>query len=134
MQQRSAWAADCCRDSDSTVSANRHSIDLTVAKEACGAIIFAFLPSQFGGDALADVILGDYSPAGRLPVTFYGSDLQDWFDPTDMSLRQGNGVTYMHHRGSPLFEYGCECRNGRLGPLTVAETLTRPFRVLVQTG
>ena len=110
-----------------------HSIDLTVAKEACGAIIFAFLPSQFGGDALADVILGDYSPAGRLPVTFYGSDLQDWFDPTDMSLRQGNGVTYMHHRGSPLYEYGCECSNGRLGPLTVAETLTRPF-LAIQTG
>ena len=32
-----------------------HSIDLSVAKQACGAILFAFLPSQFGGEAIADV-------------------------------------------------------------------------------
>ena len=54
-----------------------HSIDLTVAKQHCGAILFAFLPSQFGGDAIAEVLLGGYSPAGRLPVTFYDRSIND---------------------------------------------------------
>lgn len=85
-----------------------HSIDLTAAKESCSAIIFAFLPSQFGGDAIADVLLGRYSPAGRLPVTFYDSsvNLRSNFNPENMSLRHGNGVTYQHFRGTPLYEFG----------------------------
>ena len=85
-----------------------HSIDLTVASRVCGAILFAFLPSQFGGDAIADVLFGRYSPAGRLPVTFYDSsvNLRSNFNPEDMSLRHGNGVTYQHYRGKPLYEFG----------------------------
>ena len=85
-----------------------HSIDLAVAKQACGAILFAFLPSQFGGDAIAEVLLGGYSPQGRLPVTFYDSSVntRSNFNPEDMSLRQGNGVTYRHFRGTPLYEFG----------------------------
>eukprot|EP01051_Picozoa_sp_SAG22_P005442 SAG22_NODE_322_length_12387_cov_50.101400_4_plen_390_part_00 len=85
-----------------------YSIDLTEAKRSCSAIIFAFLPSQFGGDAIADVLLGEYSPAGRLPVTFYNSsvNVRNNYNPENMSLRQGNGVTYQHYKGEPLFEYG----------------------------
>jgi|EP01047_Picozoa_sp_COSAG01_P032090 beta-glucosidase len=85
-----------------------HSIDLTVAKRACGAILFAFLPSQFGGDAIADVLLGQYSPAGRLPITFYDSsvNVRSNFNPVNMALRHGNGVTYQHFRGTPLYEFG----------------------------
>jgi hypothetical protein len=85
-----------------------HSIDLTEAKRSCSAILFAFLPSQFGGDAIVDVLLGQYSPAGRLPVTFYDSSInvRSNFNPTDMSLRAGAGITYMHFTGEPLYEFG----------------------------
>eukprot|EP01052_Picozoa_sp_SAG31_P039989 SAG31_NODE_5681_length_2384_cov_1.879212_3_plen_393_part_00 len=85
-----------------------HSIDLTEAKQACSAILFAFLPSQFGGDAIADVLLGQYSPAGRLPITFYDRSVNERsnFNPEDMALRQGNGVTYQHYRGEALYEFG----------------------------
>ena len=85
-----------------------HSLDLTEATRTCSAILFAFLPSQFGGDAIADVLLGEYSPAGRLPVTFYDRSIntRSNFKPEDMSLRQGSGVTYQHYRGEALYEYG----------------------------
>lgn len=83
-----------------------YSIDLEYAKANCTAILFAFLPSQAGGDAVVDILLGDKAPAGRLPVTFYGPEILQERDPLDVSLRGGSGITYMHYRGSPLWAFG----------------------------
>ncbi len=66
------------------------------------AIIESWYPGQAGGTAIADIIFGDYNPAGRLPLTFYKS-IKDIpaFDNYDMA-----GKTYRYFKGQPLYEFG----------------------------
>jgi beta-glucosidase len=72
------------------------------AAEHVPAIVEAWYPGQAGGDALADVLFGDYNPAGRLPVTFYRS-LEDLPPFEDYRME---GRTYRYFRGEPLFSFG----------------------------
>ncbi len=72
------------------------------AQEHVPAIIEAWYGGQAAGSALADVLFGDDSPAGRLPVTFYKSvdDLPP-FDDYGMA-----GRTYRFFKGTPLYPFG----------------------------
>lgn len=72
------------------------------ANENIPAIIQLWYPGQEGGTALADVLFGDYNPAGRLPVTFYKSVEQ--LPPfADYNMK---GRTYRYFEGEPLFPFG----------------------------
>ncbi|MRX63165.1 glycoside hydrolase family 3 protein [Maribacter luteus] len=69
------------------------------------AILMAWYPGQRGGDAVADVLLGNYNPAGRLPVTFYSST-DELAGFKDYNMRAGKGFTYRYYTGEPLYPFG----------------------------
>jgi beta-glucosidase len=72
------------------------------AAEHAPAIVQLWYPGEEGGTALADVLVGDYDPAGRLPVTFYKSvDQLPPFEDYRMA-----GRTYRYFTGDPLFPFG----------------------------
>ncbi|NLM41108.1 MAG: glycoside hydrolase family 3 protein [Firmicutes bacterium] len=77
-------------------------LTITWAQEHVPAIIQAWYPGEEGGNALADLIFGDYNPAGRLPVTFVKS--VDQLPPfTDYSME---GRTYRYLKEEPLYPFG----------------------------
>ena len=67
------------------------------------ALIQAWYGGQAAGLAVADVLFGDYNPAGRLPVTFYESTSQL---PSDFEDYNMEGKTYRYFRGTPLYAFG----------------------------
>ncbi len=77
-------------------------IGMVPETESCDAIIQAWYPGQAGGTAIADVIYGDYNPAGRLPVTFY-KNINQVPDFEDYSMK---GRTYRYMTEKPLFQFG----------------------------
>jgi beta-glucosidase len=66
------------------------------------AILNAWYGGQAAGTAIADVLFGDYNPAGRLPVTLYKSD-KDLPSFTDYSM---NNRTYRYFKGEPMYGFG----------------------------
>ena len=66
------------------------------------AIVQAFYPGEKAGTAIADLLWGEFSPSGRLPVTFYTSlDGMPAFDDYSMQNR-----TYKYYEGKPLYPFG----------------------------
>ena len=81
---------------------NGSAVSVNWAHDHVPAIVEAWYPGEAGGSALADVLFGDYNPAGRLPVTFYKSANQ--LPPfTDYNMK---GRTYRYFQGEALFPFG----------------------------
>jgi beta-glucosidase len=72
------------------------------ADQSVPAILEAWYPGQAAGTAVADVLFGDVSPSGRLPVTFYRS-VEDLPPFDDYAMKER---TYRYFTGRPLYPFG----------------------------
>ena len=84
------------------VNMSGSAIAMPWADEHVNAIVQAWYPGQAAGTALADVLLGNYNPAGRLPVTFYRAT-EDLPKFVDYAMA---GRTYRYFKGKPLYPFG----------------------------
>jgi len=73
------------------------------AQENAPAIVHMAHNSQEEGNALADVLFGDYNPSGRLVQTWVKSE-KDLPEMMDYNIRHGR--TYMYFKGEPLYPFG----------------------------
>jgi beta-glucosidase len=81
---------------------NGSALAVNWADEHFSAIVEAWYPGEEGGTAFAQALAGDFSPAGRLPVTFYKStDQLPAFEDYSMAKR-----TYRYFDGEPLYPFG----------------------------
>jgi beta-glucosidase len=81
---------------------NGSAVAVNWAQDHVPAIVEGWYPGQAGGTALADVLFGDYNPAGRLPVTFY----RDTTDLPPFENYDMKGRTYRFFEGKPLYPFG----------------------------
>lgn len=111
---------------------NGSALSVNKAAATAGAILTAGYPGQEGGHAVADVLTGDYNPAGRLPVTWYRS--VDQLPPFENYAMTGR--TYRYFTGEPLFPFGfgLSYTTFAYGDLRVAEKVTagQPLTVSVK--
>jgi beta-glucosidase len=83
------------------INCSGSAVGLIPETESCDAILQAWYSGESGGQAIADVLFGDYNPSGKLPITFY-RNMQQLPDFEDYSMR---GRTY-RFMSDPLFPFG----------------------------
>ena len=95
-------SALACGKPTIVINMSGSSINLGVAQDKAAAVIQAWYPGAKGGRDVADILFGDVSPSGKLPVTFYKStdDLPDF---KDYSMKNR---TYRYFDGTPLYPFG----------------------------
>ena len=84
------------------VNCSGSAMGLAPEVQSCDAIIQWWYCGEMGGAALAEILFGDRTPSGKLPITFYKStnDLPDYLD---YSMKNR---TYRYFKGKPLFPFG----------------------------
>ena len=77
-------------------------VDLRLPQEKANAVLQAWYPGPQGGKVVAQVLFGQASPSGKLPVTFYNG-LDDLPEFTDYTMA---GRTYRYYQGEVLYPFG----------------------------
>ena len=102
------------------VNCSGSAIGLVPETQSTDAILQAWYGGESGGQAVADVLFGDYNPSGKLPITFY-RDTTQLPDFEDYSMK---GRTYRHLLSDPLFPfgYGLTYTNFKIGNAHISKT------------
>ncbi len=101
------------------VNCSGSAIALTPETESCDAILQAWYPGESGGQAVADVLFGDYNPSGKLPVTFYRNS-DNLGDFEDYSMK---GRTYRYTTDFLFsFGFGLSYTNFEIGDASISKT------------
>jgi len=101
------------------VNCSGSAIALTPETQSCDAILQAWYGGQSGGQAVADVLFGDYNPSGKLPITFYkNSDQLGNFEDYSMKNRT---YRFMNDALFP-FGYGLSYTAFKIGEARLSKT------------
>lgn len=76
-------------------------LNMNLASETADALLTSWYPGEQGGAAIADILFGDYNPAGRLPVSVPRSEGQ-----LPIFYSQGQQRDYVEEKGTPLYAFG----------------------------
>ncbi|KAL0751923.1 hypothetical protein Bca101_033926 [Brassica carinata] len=87
-------------------------VDVTFAKTdpRIGSIVWIGYPGETGGQALAEILFGDFNPGGRLPMTWYPQSFSE-VAMSDMHMRADSsrgypGRTYRFYTGDQVYKFG----------------------------
>lgn len=78
-------------------------LNMNWADEHAGALLTAWYPGQEGGTAIADILFGDYNPAGRLPISVPRHEGQI---PVYYNKKNPRGHNYVEMSADPLYPFG----------------------------
>lgn len=102
LQQATLEAVASCGKPVILIVLSGSAIAVNWADENANAVIQGWYPGARGGKAIAELLFGEYSPEGKLPVTFYRS-LEELPEFEDYSMK---GRTYRYMTTEPLYSFG----------------------------
>jgi beta-glucosidase len=81
---------------------------ISAIEPGVAAIVHTYLPGNFGGDALADILAGDVNPSGKLPITYprYANSLTPYIHKHSDQIANPQGAYDYSADFNPQFPFG----------------------------